>query len=215
MDPGRYRDGFGARLRAPGGDGATSKLAVAYAMLGALAATLTLALGRGPMSCEAWVGSGEAVGLAASVVLGTLIAVVTIVGTRRIVRRWGWARALHADLRPAVRHAGDGAIVVMALASGIGEELFFRGLLTPLLGVLLSSVAFGTLHQVRGRARWAWAAWATMMGLLFAATFRLTGSLVGPMLAHVVINLANLRYLRDTEVEPPARRPLGGLFRQS
>ena len=101
--------------------------------------------------------------------------------------------------------------MVMALASGVGEELFFRGCLTPLVGVFLSSAAFGVLHQVRGRARWAWAGWATVMGLAFATIYELTGHLVGPILAHVTINLVNLRYLRDHDPEAKPRT-LGGLL---
>ena len=215
MDLGGFRGGFGARLRTASGDGATAQLAVAYGMLGALAAIVAIALGLDPLACEPWLGEGGALGVAASAALGVVLAACTIAGTRRVVRRFRWARALHAVLRPGVRHAGDGAIVVMALASGIGEELFFRGLLTPLLGVALSSLAFGALHQVRGRARWAWAAWATVMGLLFGVTFRLTGSIAGPVLAHVVINVANLRFLRDTDLEPPGARALGGLLRHT
>jgi membrane protease YdiL (CAAX protease family) len=79
------------------------------------------------------------------------------------------------------------------------------------VGVWLSSLGFGVLHQVRGRARWAWAGWATVMGLVFATLFELSGHLAGPMLAHVTINFANLRYLRDHDPGAP-RRALGGLL---
>jgi uncharacterized protein len=113
-----------------------------------------------------------------------------------------------------VHGVGDGPIVLMALASGVGEELFFRGWLTPLVGVTLSSVAFGLLHQVRGRARWAWAGWATLMGVTFATLYELTGHLAGPILAHVTINLVNLRYLRDNPPSDPGAKAktLGGLL---
>jgi membrane protease YdiL (CAAX protease family) len=57
-----------------------------------------------------------------------------------------------------------------------------------------------------------WAIWATVMGVLFAALFLATGSLLGPILAHAAINVANLRFLRDTAVEPPKPRRLGGLL---
>jgi hypothetical protein len=129
--------------------------------------------------------------------MGAAAAGATIAASRAVVRASAWGRALHDDLRPAVRDASDAGVVLMALASGIAEELVFRGLLAQLVGVVLSSVAFGLLHQVRGRARWAWAAWATVTGAVFGAIFALTGSLAGPILAHVTINLVNLRHLRD------------------
>ena len=135
-----------------------------------------------------------------------------MLATRAFVKRWGWARMLHADLRPAVQGAGDATILVLGLASGVAEELFFRGLLAPALGLVVSSLAFGGLHQLRGRAGWIWAAWAAVMGLLFGALFFATGSLLGSIVAHVSINVANLRFLRDTDVEPKKPRRLGGLL---
>jgi membrane protease YdiL (CAAX protease family) len=50
---------------------------------------------------------------------------------------------------------------------------------------------------MKGPSRWVWAGWATVVGLMLGAIFALTGSLVGPLLAHAVINAANLAYLRD------------------
>jgi membrane protease YdiL (CAAX protease family) len=140
-------------------------------------------------------------------VLGVGVASGLIVSTRQLVARAAWARALGEDLRPAVVGATNTEILVLALASGIGEELLFRGLaaralvVTPaahgLDGVVLSSIGFGLLHQMRGRARWAWAAWAGTAGLLFGLVAWATESLVGPMIAHALVNLANLRFLRD------------------
>jgi membrane protease YdiL (CAAX protease family) len=49
------------------------------------------------------------------------------------------------------------------------------------------------------------------MGLAFASLYKLTGSLAGPILAHVTVNAVNLRYLRDNDPEPKAK-PLGGLL---
>jgi uncharacterized protein len=145
--------------------------------------------------------------------LGVLVGATTIAATPAMVRRWSWARALHLALRPAVHRAGDGALLAVALASAVGEELLFRGLFVPLVGVVVSSVAFGVLHQIRGRARWGWIGWATLMGLLFGEVFAMTGSLLGPLLAHAAINHTNLRFLRDNDPTPP-RRALGGLLRR-
>jgi membrane protease YdiL (CAAX protease family) len=129
-----------------------------------------------------------------------------------MLRRAAWAQALHADLRPTVRDASNVTLWALAIASGTAEELLFRGFLVPLVGVVFSSLAFGALHQVRGPARWGWMGWATVMGFVFATTFGLTGSLVGPIFAHVVINAVNLRLLRDCDpsVKP---RELGGLLK--
>jgi membrane protease YdiL (CAAX protease family) len=56
-------------------------------------------------------------------------------------------------------------------------------------------------------------AWATVMGLLFGGIFAATGSLVGPIAGHALINGANLRFLRDNDPSPRPRA-LGGLLRR-
>lgn len=184
-----------------------------YAGASAIAVGAAIARGTSPLSAASWSGlEASWLGHAASLAGGAALAAVTIVATRQFVRRSERVRALHAHLRPAIKNAGDGTVVLLGIASAVGEELFFRGLLAPVLGVVLSSLAFGVLHQVRGRARWVWAAWATAMGLLFGALFLGTGSLLGPILAHAAINVVNLRFLRDTDVEPPKPRRLGGLL---
>ncbi len=186
-----------------------------YGALGVVSLGAQLARGRSPIGvaeAEAWLPLPALVGHATSLLLGTALAVATIGATRQFVRRWDWARALHADLRPAVRGAGGGAIVLLGVAGAASEELFFRGLLTTSLGLVVSSLAFGLLHQMRGPARWVWAAWATVMGFLFGGLLLATGSLLGPIVAHAAINVANLRFLRDTEVEAPKPRRLGGLL---
>jgi hypothetical protein len=55
--------------------------------------------------------------------------------------------------------------------------------------------------------------WATVMGLLFGCVFAATGSLAGPIVAHAMINGANLRFLRDNDPSPRPRA-LGGLLRR-
>jgi membrane protease YdiL (CAAX protease family) len=199
------------QLDAENAAGEGAWVAFAYCVLGAIGAILAAALGYDPLACEAWLGTSGWPALLLSLGLGVGVALLTIGATRAMVPRAIWARALHADLRPVVHGQRDGALLLMAIASGIGEELLFRGLLTPLLGVVLSSCAFGLMHQVRGRARWAWAMWATLMGLVFASLFRLTGSLAGPIAAHVIVNAVNLRYLRDMDPMPPSKA-LGGLL---
>jgi membrane protease YdiL (CAAX protease family) len=152
----------------------------------------------------------------ASAAGGLGLAVALVAATRWLVRTQHWAAALCDDLRPFARALGPGAIVPVALASSIGEEILFRGALVPAMGVVLSSVLFGALHQLRGRSRLSWVGFATVVGLLFAMLFRATGSLVGPILAHALVNGMNLRFLQSgTEPRPSGGRArLGGLLRR-
>ena len=193
------------------------------ALLGLTGALASVAVGQDPFVLAVpdhgpgrapWLQTTGVEAAVVSVVLGVCVAGITVLGSRLLVRRVAWARALHGTLRPIVVGQSDAAIGLMAFASGFGEELFFRGFLAPLVGVILSSVAFGLLHQVRGPARLAWALWAAALGAALALIYALTGTLVGPIVAHVAINAANLRFLRDTDLERARPRRLGGLLQR-
>ena len=188
-------------------------LVAAYGAIGVVAAGVSVALGHDPVACDGWLETRGAAGALVSAGLGVCLGATTIAASRVMVRRAAWARALHAALRPAVHGAGDAGLLAVAVASAAGEELLFRGLVQPLFGVVVASVVFGALHQIRGPARWGWMVWATVMGLLFGCVFAATGSLVGPVVAHAMINGANLRFLRDNDPSPRPR-PLGGLLRR-
>ncbi len=178
-----------AALRAAGG----------YALLAVLATALALALRDGVpwVHPEPWLVEPPLIALASSALLGLAVAVAIIAFTRVTVRRFGWAQRLHAELRPVARDLTIGQILVVAGLSSLGEELLFRGLLVPTVGVVLAALLFGMAHQIKGPSRWVWAGWATAVGLMLGAVFALTGSLVGPLLAHAIVNAANLTYLRD------------------
>ena len=189
----------------------------AYAIVGAVG--LGIAALRGEPNvfvCESYrLGDGAASGHLASLAGGLALAITIIAATRYLVRTTAWAAALHEDLRPMARALGTGAIVPIALASSIGEEVLFRGALVPWLGVIASSVLFGALHQMRGRSRLSWVVFAAVVGLMFGGLFRATGSLLGPIVAHALINGANLHFL-ITHAPPGRGRggSMGGLLRR-
>jgi membrane protease YdiL (CAAX protease family) len=191
---------------------APSALAI-YGLLSFVTLGVAFVRDRSPIESEAWLELLPSWSRhILSVVAGIALAVGTIRATRVLVRRCTSATLLHSHLRPVGRDAGDGTLLVLGVASGVAEELFFRGLLTPLIGLVLSSIAFGALHQLRGRAGVVWTIWAAIMGFLFGGLFLATGSLLGPIIAHAGINVINLRFLRDTDPEPRAPRELGGLL---
>jgi membrane protease YdiL (CAAX protease family) len=131
--------------------------------------------------------------------------------TRLLVGRVAIATRFHCELRPLTYKMSNGAIVTLAASSALGEELLFRGLLQPWIGIVLQSLIFGSLHQMRGPSRWVWVASATLMGIILGAMYACTGSLVGPLLAHALINAFNLMHLRDFDPQKEPRR-LGGLL---
>ena len=148
-----------------------------------------------------------------SALLGVVLG-LAIVAFSRWLLRLPIARELADALAPATRAMTSGQIVLIALLSSLGEELLFRGLLAPYVGVVASSVLFASLHQVRGRARWLWMSFSLVVGLFVSLVYRGTGSLLGPLVAHALINALNLHHLRGLKV-PRSRRAEGLLSARS
>jgi uncharacterized protein len=190
-----------------------SLLAAAYASMAGLSLAVSeIWLGRSPwLHPNPWLVLPALVAHAYSLVLGLGLGALVVLVTRRLVERAAWAQELASALRPFARGLSGVGIVVVALFSSLGEELMFRGLLVPALGLWLSSLLFGGMHQMKGPSRWAWVGWACVVGLLFGAVFVCTGSLVGPIAAHALINGFNLNYLQNHDPDS-ARRGLGGLL---
>jgi len=199
----KYRHGFAARFQQvdSGRKKVAFRIAGAYALVAVVATALTMSLRDGPpwVHPKPLLTLAPTVALVLSTSLGVGFASAVILATRLAVARFGWARRLHAELRPIALDLGLGEVLIVAGLSSLGEELLFRGLLTPTTGVVISALLFGVVHQVRGKSRWVWATWATLVGLALGGIFALTGSLVGPLVAHALINAVNLSYLRDHE----------------
>ncbi len=186
--------------------------AAAYALLGILALVL-VDLWRGQSAFlypDPWLELGPAARHVYSLLWGVAFGGLVAFSTRLAVTRFSWARELHSALRPYASGMSVSSILVMAALSAFGEEMLFRGLLQPCVGIVAQSLIFGAAHQIRGQSRWVWVTWATVVGLAFGGIFQLTGSLLGPLVAHALVNALNLSYLKS--YDPRARHTLGGLL---
>lgn len=189
-------------------------LAIAYGVIGIIA----IAVGRwcGLESVwthpEPWLRLGDPWTCGVfSLVLGLSLGGLVVLATRSAVTHIERIARLHVDLRPLALSMSGLEIVAVAVMSALGEELLFRGLLQSWVGLPIQALAFGLLHQIAGKSRWVWVSWATAMGLGFGAMFQLTGSLVGPVAAHALINGVNLAFLKHHDPQPKPR-VLGGLL---
>jgi uncharacterized protein len=86
-------------------------------------------------------------------------------------------------------------VVWVGILPGLSEELLFRGVMLPAIGLdpigmLLSSLCFGVLHMTNVQ-QWPYAVWATAIGFLLAFTTVETGNLLIPIVAHITTNLVS------------------------
>ncbi|MGE5184856.1 MAG: lysostaphin resistance A-like protein, partial [Acidobacteriota bacterium] len=119
-------------------------------------------------------------------------------------KRFQWARELHGSFRDLLGPLTGREILILAIASAIGEELLFRGALMPWLGVWWQGLVFALLHVGPGRRFLPWTASALVLGIAFGGLAVWTGNLGGPIAAHFTINFLNLRFIVTEPLRPAA-----------
>ena len=124
--------------------------------------------------------------------IGIGMGLAVVVVSDWLTSRTHWGEDLSRRLAEAVGPLSLPQCFVLALASGFGEEFFFRGALQPVVGLGWASFLFGLMHLGPDRAWLPWTGFALVMGLGLGALYILTGSLWAPVVAHVVINGVNL-----------------------
>ncbi|MBI4081294.1 MAG: CPBP family intramembrane metalloprotease [Candidatus Lambdaproteobacteria bacterium] len=140
-------------------------------------------------------------GLAAALAGGALV----VLGSRRVARRTGWGRALREELRAVLGPLGSGAILALALLSAFGEELLFRGVMHPRLGLWPTALLFGLFHWPWRRRLIPWTLFALVLGLALGGLTTWSRSLWPAIVLHFVINHYNLHDL--VEQEPGGATP--------
>jgi hypothetical protein len=98
---------------------------------------------------------------------------------------------------PIARVLSPGGKLMVALASGFGEEVLFRGILLTELGLVPSSLLFALLHLGDRRMVWM-AGWAFLTGLLMGGLVLLTGNLALAVVIHICNNYASFWLLHKT-----------------
>ncbi|HEY2728695.1 MAG TPA: type II CAAX endopeptidase family protein [Polyangia bacterium] len=136
----------------------------------------------------------------AGIATGILLGLGIVFVSRLALYRFDWARALHREFRGLLNPLSDVEIVVLAVASSVGEEMFFRGALLPVIGLLGSSAVFALLHIGPKARHLPWTISSFVAGLLFGLLFTWTGDLTGAVLAHFLVNFLNLRHVAQYEL---------------
>jgi hypothetical protein len=128
---------------------------------------------------------------ATSLALGFAAGLAVVLLTRLLlaVRALRWVAI---ELRRLLGPVTPGMAFLLAAASAVGEEVFFRGAMQPVLGYGATSLLFGLVHVGPDRRFLPWTAFAVASGFLLGWLLERTGSLLCPMAAHGILNFLNL-----------------------
>lgn len=175
-----------------------SRASLVIGLYGAMALVgLLIAAGRGNPDLYR-LGSPAGWQLLVAPIVGFVVGLGVVWLTRVATRHFQWARELHGSFRDLLGPLTGHEIMILALASSIGEELLFRGALLPWMGVWLQALVFALLHVGPERRFLPWTLSALVMGLAFGWLAEWTGSLGAPIAAHFAINYLNLRHIVRT-----------------
>ena len=162
---------------------------IGYAML--LLVSIGFAHGQGRLSeivhFPGWFQIGT------SVVIGVSLAVSVILLSNAMRGAFRWAKELEEEFRLMLYPLDLSEVALLAVMSGIAEEVFFRGIMQPVFGLYVTSFAFGLLHYPMNRRMVPWTVIAIILGFLLGIVYQATGSLLAVILAHGLINYFELR----------------------
>lgn len=130
---------------------------------------------------------------------------VLIALNKALLRHFKPARLLQREFQILLRRAPK---LPMGLAVALGsvvEEIVFRAILLPNIGLVLSSIAFGLLHFGRTAVFVWWTIWATAMGFAFGGVAVWSGDCLAPSVAHIIVNFFSLYWIWQTQPTSRAR----------
>ena len=130
-----------------------------------------------------WIDVGAGLGAAAVLLLVWWL----------VLRRFRLATALEERLRQTLGPLAGHEALGLALLSGLGEEVFFRGAMQPVWGYAVTTLLFGALHSGRGRELLVWTLSAVLAGAVLGGLMEWRGNLLAPVVCHVAVNAVQLR----------------------
>lgn len=129
-----------------------------------------------------------------ALLIGLGMALAITAASSLLYRLWSaYRRSADFYLELVLKPLAWSDLIWLGLLPGLSEELLFRGVMLPALGldttaVVISSLLFGVLH-LSGSQQWSYVVWATVVGLALGFSAVLTGNLLVPIVAHIITNL--------------------------
>ncbi|XP_010514245.2 PREDICTED: uncharacterized protein LOC104790237 [Camelina sativa] len=143
--------------------------------------------------------------------LGLIAGIVVFISSSRslLLKSWpDFADSSEAANRQILTSLEPLDYLVVAMLTGISEEMLFRGALMPLVGtnwngIVAVGLIFGLLHLGSGR-KYSFAVWASIVGIVYGYAAVLSSSLIVPMASHAVNNLVGgllWRYSSNSKIK--------------
>jgi membrane protease YdiL (CAAX protease family) len=139
-------------------------------------------LGRNPVQGLLW-GLG----------LGALL----VASSQLLTHRTGWGKRLMRFLKHILVSLHPADALLLAALSSVAEELVFRGVILPYLGLAASSALFGLAHIIPRNGLWPWSVWAVVAGILLGWSALATNGLLAPIVAHFTVNAVGLLLMSE------------------
>jgi membrane protease YdiL (CAAX protease family) len=136
-------------------------------------------------------------GIGAGLFLLTVNYLVIVYGSRYCSFFRMLKNLIEQDISPLFKNIHIWGIGLIAIFSGVSEEIFFRGVLQSQIGLFLSSIIFGCVHIWKATAI-LYGIYAAIIGLYFGVLYTLTGNLWVPVIAHITNNFVAILYYMQT-----------------
>ena len=126
-------------------------------------------------------------------------------------RRTEWGRVLSREFQEILGGLSSRQILVLSLLSAFGEEILFRGVIHPRIGLWPTAALFAGFHFPFRRRLVPWTVFAGLLGVVLGGLTEWCASLWPPIVLHFAINYFNIHDLAGQppreEVSPGAVKP--------
>ncbi len=92
-----------------------------------------------------------------------------------------------------------GLAFLLAVLSGVGEELLFRGGIQPFLGLFATSLLFGIIHIGPNGRMNLWTAWCVFAGLVLGWLYESLGTIWPVIIIHFLVNFTSFLSIRSEQ----------------
>ena len=191
----------------PEGKLSTGGMVALYLAMAAIAAGLMhWRIGKGSFPWHEFVPGTSTMMIRGTVLTVLLVAAVHLI-SRLLIRIAPVFERSSLQMGSELKGLSGIQVAALALASGTGEEMLFRGWLLNETGLWISSLIFGLMHIPPNRDWWSWPVFAGVVGGLLGLLYIESHSLIYPIAAHAGINFINislvLRLARRREAYTP------------